>query len=158
MSYIKISEDKAVRPVMEKPVTKYVGEYPQYTDADEAYNQHLLTLPTFEVPESMKSLPVGSELNVREQYEVYKTHFTNDGWNVCDKERYDLELPEARRIILVPCEQGEEVKDATELYRGDLQSYTDRILRDKGASNKDVHNAIDEVVTELSAKYKITRL
>ncbi len=45
--------------------------------------------------------------------------------------------------------------DATELYRGDLQSGVDRILRDKGMSNKDVHDAINDLITELKSKYHV---
>lgn len=42
-----------------------------------------------------------------------------------------------------------------EKYRGDFQAFSDRILRDKGASNKDVYDAINDTIEELSKHYDI---
>lgn len=53
---------------------------------------------------------------------------------------------------------SQKVKNDTELFRDDFQAYADRILRDKGASNKDVFDAINDTIQELSKKYNITIL
>lgn len=48
-------------------------------------------------------------------------------------------------------------QDDTAFYRGDFQAYADRILRDRGASNKDVQWGINETINELKSKYTIKR-
>lgn len=48
-------------------------------------------------------------------------------------------------------------QDDTAFYRGDFQAYADRILRDRGASNKDVQWGINETINELKSKYIIKR-
>lgn len=96
--YIKISEDKAVKPVKQKPDG---NDWHQM----EHWEVYINTLPTFEVPESMRPLPVGSELEVREQKQLDDGNFD---WFNCTDIEYEKSIPKYRRIILVPCEQGEE--------------------------------------------------
>lgn len=160
--YIKISEDKAVKPVMGKPpITIMCSEDAEYCNE---YNQHLLTLPTFEVPESMRSLPVGSEIEVREQ--ILLSYGQGSAWyNVedVDVNNFDKEVLDAAKRRLVPCEQGEEVKAPEKFHAVEYSGYWSiqtnpyyggkNILNAEDVGEKDAEHFAKHIVKLLNKHY-----
>lgn len=53
--------------------------------------------------------------------------------------------------------QPKAIEDATEFYKDDFNSFTDRILRDKGASNKEIYDANNAAFEELKNNYTIIK-
>lgn len=83
MTYIIIPGQKAVKPMMRKPKC-----YPRCPCSESVeYNAHLLTLPTYSLHESLKDLPVNTELDkVREQWRVDTSSYQGSASHYFDSE------------------------------------------------------------------------
>lgn len=121
------------------------------------YNQRIASLPTYLLI-SDKEYKVGDVVEVELQWHVkqWEAPVPNFQWVNVSEELFNNTLDPYRRIIAIPVQQ--EVREVEAVrFRDDLQVGVDRILRDKGASNKDVYDAINDVVIELSKEYNITK-
>lgn len=72
--------------------------------ANEEYSAHLASLPAIVLPESLQHLPVGSEVEGREQWQVVDR--STSEWVDCTRGIYLSRYETGRRIILVADEQG----------------------------------------------------
>lgn len=72
------------------------------------------------------------------------------GYNTC--------LNQIQNKIREKLSCSEALPDATDFYKDDFNAFTDRILRDKGASNKDIYDANNEAFKELKENYLIVKI
>lgn len=78
-----------------------VGQQQYQTDT-KRYNAHIATLPAITLPESLQHLPVGSEVEGREQWQVKGP---SGEWADCQELTYKKFPSHLTRIILVPYDQ-----------------------------------------------------
>lgn len=163
--YTKNGKPGVVKPEMDKPECFRNDESDWDCPECKSYELHIRTLPFYEFPSDQipASFKEGEEVkgNVRLQHQKWTSHFTNDHWDNCSEETY-MDYPTTSRRIIPIIEHLPDVRktieeNTLELYMGDFQSYVDRILRDKGASNKDVYDAINETICELNKTYQILK-